>query len=87
VETLNRLAFIYQCSAADLLEGEDYSYLDTAVGMPENATANAPERQGTAHADNEFAGQAPLAGGIAAGRGGAEAVDPVTTLTTARRYP
>lgn len=29
VETLNRLAFLYRCNAGELLDGEDYSHLDT----------------------------------------------------------
>lgn len=31
LETLNRLAFVYHCNAGDLLGGDDYSHLDTAV--------------------------------------------------------
>src|SRR5215211_2103448 len=30
VDTLNRLACLYYCSAGDLLDGEDYSHLDPA---------------------------------------------------------
>jgi hypothetical protein len=29
VETLNRLAYLYRCSAGELLDGEDYSHLDS----------------------------------------------------------
>lgn len=29
-ETLNKLAFLYHCGAGELLDGEDYSHLDTA---------------------------------------------------------
>ncbi|MBV1854552.1 NUDIX domain-containing protein [Catellatospora sp. NEAU-YM18] len=31
LDTLNRLALIYQCSAGDLLGGEDHTYLDSAA--------------------------------------------------------
>jgi tetratricopeptide (TPR) repeat protein len=30
LETMNKLAYLYQCSAGDLLDGEDYSHLDPA---------------------------------------------------------
>lgn len=39
LDTLNRLALIFQCHADDLLGGEDYTHLDPASG----STASAPE--------------------------------------------
>jgi hypothetical protein len=82
LETLNRLAFIYQCSTADLLESEDYSYLDTASGGIDESQAAAVEP-----ADNSAGGELivkppdmPLA---AAGQTGAETASPVIALTNA----
>jgi transcriptional regulator with XRE-family HTH domain len=82
VETLNRLAFIYQCGAADLLEGENYSHLDTAIGGSDESQAAAVEP-----ADNSAGGELivkspdmPLA---VAGQTDAEAASPVMALTSA----
>jgi tetratricopeptide (TPR) repeat protein len=40
VETLNRLAYLYQCSAGELLDGEDYSHLDSVhASHPDDTSA------------------------------------------------
>jgi hypothetical protein len=31
MDTLNKLAYLYRCSAGELLDGEDYSHLDLAI--------------------------------------------------------
>lgn len=46
LETLNRLALIYQCSAGDLLGGEDHTYLDPASSAALSPPA-APTASGT----------------------------------------
>jgi len=34
LDTLNKLAFLYQCSAGELLDGQDHSHLDPATSPP-----------------------------------------------------
>jgi tetratricopeptide (TPR) repeat protein len=41
VETLNRLAYLYRCSAGELLDGEDYSHLDPVHASHPNETGTA----------------------------------------------
>jgi hypothetical protein len=46
VETLNRLAFLYRCSAGELLDGEDYSHLDSVhASHPNEHSAAEPARR------------------------------------------
>jgi tetratricopeptide (TPR) repeat protein len=47
IETLNRLAFLYQCSAGELLDGEDYSHLDSVHASPPDAIATELRRPAT----------------------------------------
>lgn len=47
LETLNRLAMIYQCAAGDLLGGEDYTHLDPATA----AHAASASQAATSHGD------------------------------------
>jgi 8-oxo-dGTP diphosphatase len=47
LETLNRLAMIYQCAAGDLLGGEDYTHLDPATA----AHAASATEAATSHGD------------------------------------
>ncbi|MGH3569382.1 MAG: helix-turn-helix domain-containing protein [Pseudonocardia sp.] len=42
LDTLNKLAFLYQCSAGELLDGQDHSHLDPAA----SALDRVPERSG-----------------------------------------
>lgn len=53
LDVLNRLARIYQCSAADLLDGEDYSGLDSAASHTATTSAIAvrADADTTARAD------------------------------------
>ncbi|MGH3569791.1 MAG: hypothetical protein ACRDRH_28025, partial [Pseudonocardia sp.] len=37
LDTLNKLAFLYQCSAGELLDGQDHSHLDSAVSALDGA--------------------------------------------------
>jgi tetratricopeptide (TPR) repeat protein len=50
VETLNRLAYLYRCSAGELLDGEDYSHLDSvqASHPDDTMTADRPPISATA---------------------------------------
>ncbi|WP_246002471.1 NUDIX domain-containing protein [Allorhizocola rhizosphaerae] len=47
LDTLNRLALIYQCSAGDLLGGEDHTYLDPAARSVLSTPVSAQTGAGT----------------------------------------
>src|SRR5947207_307779 len=43
LETLNRLAYLYRCSAGELLDGEDYSHLDSVhANRPDDTSGPQP---------------------------------------------
>jgi len=48
LETLNRLAYLYRCSAGELLDGEDYSHLDSIHANHSDQTAESSSRPASA---------------------------------------